>query len=214
MFDLLTRIAPFETAGPLALAGLAWFGANHAVIGPEIAGRLGDLHHLPRCEADVGAAAEARHAAREIQRKRVLDRRDRLIAEAEARFAEETARIEEMRDNLDLLLEQTPFGGLLQDIVPGLEAVGELGALLEEPPTLDLDGLALPTIPAPVPAPDDDTLHGYCGCLVDTVIARHRADFAAYTASLTIHRPAVVASFPDHLADLSRDGACGGLDLL
>lgn len=206
MLDLLLKtVGGVETAGPLLLAGAAWFGGHYLFAGPEIGARLGALEHLPRCVAGLEAGDLQRLVEHEVRTSRILANRDRLMAEARARADAARREAERLEQTLDLLIDETPMGELLGAVDPDGALRDGLGTLMPSVP--ELPELSLPPIPEPPVLPTDASRESRCGCAVDTALRETRTGWALYSATLTGWRDGI-AGFDSRVARLVERGAC------
>ncbi|MEM1346555.1 MAG: hypothetical protein AAGI34_18500 [Pseudomonadota bacterium] len=135
-----------------------------------------------------------------------MDRRTRLIAEAEARAKAATDLAERRALGMALLLEQGPMGDLMGLVDPEGDLREGLKALAPGAPNLPrLDLPEVPPAPVPMPAANREVA---CRCAVAAELAEHRLAFAGYTASLTAWRPEAVTGLDAAVLGRTERGTC------
>lgn len=203
---VLRSVAPVEVTGPLVAIGVAWAAVHYLYVGPEIGARLAAREHLPTCLAGLEVADSRAAAEHEARRARIEATRQRLLAEADARaqaLREEAARLEQ---GIAVILGIGPLGDLTDAFDPDGTLRDAITGTLPRVP--DMPEVQLPAMPPPMSIPTPAGREDACTCAVDTVLARSRAAYAGYSATLTAWVPQDLAGFDAAVAKLAEQGAC------
>lgn len=174
---------PFTDVMPKALlAGTAlWAAANYFVLGPGIAARVAEFDHLLVCERSHQAMALAE--AEDRQRTHPSFDPSKEIAS------------ELLRDlsNSELMRELGALGGGI---------IGRTADAIDRSREVTIDRLEQET------ASDLARSGTVCGCMADTAIAETRTEWAIFTGTLSLVRPAPVLNFDQRMAQMLASGRC------
>lgn len=195
MFKDLAEIAPKA----LVISVAAWGVANYFLIAPEIASRIVRADHLPQCERgyrDMAAkSAEKRAAAIPPPR---IDAARQLAAE-QARRMLNSPFMQDMRGMSQGMGDYLGFNG----------AVEQTLALVDQQSQAARDAYeqALARVKAET-ATDLAKSGDVCGCIGDQAIGETRSEWAIFSGTLAIYRPAGLRNFDQTMAQIHTSGAC------
>lgn len=187
----------------LAAAFVVWGAANYFVIGPNIASRIVRADHVPICEAGFKALAEK--AGEERLKQLPLPDFDagHDYALGQARRVLNSPAMQHLRQMSGGLAES--FGldidGAARQALRRAEEAREAAKQAYE---LSLARIREET------ATKLASAGSVCGCIADAGIADTRTEWAVYSGTLSLFRPAPVANFSERMAQLQRAGECAG----
>ncbi|MCC4242959.1 hypothetical protein [Stappia indica] len=199
--NILTDVVPRA----LLAGGLAWGAVNYVLIGPKLAERVAAADHLPACTANMAAlaarAGEEQLAALPLPQVDVAAVQALTLAEGMLR----TPLVDWAYDAAN-----SGPGGLgsvlgfdpRQQVADARRAYERSKQAAMETWQRSRDQVLASTA-SRLAASDD-----ICGCIADVAIAETRMDWALYTGSLTLYRPASIDGFAGRMAQAARAGAC------
>lgn len=210
MLDQIEKIFQFEAIAPMLGGAIVWFGANYAVIGPEvIAPRLAEKYYAPMCE-HVVTSARGNYAQKE---KALIDQFEKGIASQAESIRRQT---------------QNAAGGFFSlfgdegkafwDYYGG-SLSGGLATMTEAPLQSELaqarnsfygkleEQRATATATVKYDNPTE-----YCGCVISDAM-NERFDVAAYSASLRFYVPPTIRNFESGAAYV-QSAACGSMPII
>lgn len=192
MFDIPLDIVP-KAAVP-AVLGTAAFA--YLVAGPEIAARVAQVDHLPGCEREIAASIAAGAATRREATERPALDPAKEAAAAYLRQLQSSPLFGEMRKH--------PLGGLMGlDLMAGTVEAYERGKVQAERAAAatrqKVDALTATQLAR---------TGSVCGCMADRAIADTRTDWAIFTGTLGLVRPARIAEFGATMRRSDPDGIC------
>lgn len=198
MLGLLRDVAPRALLAGAAL----WGGANYLFVGPVIGARIVNFDHVPVCERNHKAMALA--AAK--------DRAADLPSPSGDPVKEMAARqLREMMNN--------PF-------MRGLESMGgELGGMFPIGKMADIAIVQQEQAAKAAKEAYDRSVERLkretatslansgtvCGCVADAAIDATRTEWAIWTGTLTLFKPAPLQDFDQRMAEAYASGRCTGL---
>lgn len=198
MLKDLSDIAPKAVAA----GALLWAGANYLLIGPEVATRVARADHIPACEADIKT----------------------LIAKAgETRLSEVPLPVFDPAREMAMEQLQAFQNNPMMNQLRAMS--GQLGG------AFNMDGAANSAMrqyrQAKQAAKDayQRTLEkvkqetatelgkagDVCGCLADAAISDTRTEWAIFSGTLGLIKPAPLKAIDAKMADAHRAGACTGV---
>lgn len=187
-FDILPKAAVPAVVGS---AFLAYF-----VVGPEIASRVARVDHIPACERDIASSIVADAAKR---RAAVDDAAPDPAKEAAAEALREFARSplfgEMRRHPLGNLMGLGQISGAVTGYERGKAKAAEVARSVRE----EIDALAATHL---------GRAGSVCGCMADRAITETRMEWAVFTATLGLVRPARIAMFGETMRRSDPDGLC------
>lgn len=197
MLKEFSDIAPKTAVAALLL----WAGANYVLIGPEVAMRVARADHVPACERDVSALIAK--AGSERAQSLPLPSFD-----AQGEFAME--QLEAFRNNP--MMEQLRILGGGTDLF-GMDGMANSAARQyhqTKQAAKDAYERGLARIKEET-ATELGKAGSVCGCLADAAIADTRTEWAIFSGSLGLIRPAPLKSFDARMADAHRAGSCSAV---
>ena len=212
MFDL-RDILPTEALLPSLAGAAVWFGANYAVIAPDvIAPRLIELRFAPACHATVAQGQDV-FAARE---KSLVEGFNASLDEqanaARNRVAQGSQQALEMAFGAMAPEMMTLFGDQLLGSTTGMVEM-QLGAELDNQRASFMAELNAQRAAAQN-AVIYQTAEEYCGCVLSQVLGEDRFDLAAYTASLRFFTPPLIRNIESGAIYNTPLPTCGAMPIL
>ncbi|WP_025031643.1 hypothetical protein [Nitratireductor aquibiodomus] len=196
MFKEFSDIAPKAVLA----AALVWGGTNYLLIGPEVAARVARADYLPACETDFAAmvarAEEAR--IRAVPKPQTHSQQDMAAAQYNA-------------------LQSSPFMQQLRQLSGGGDPFGfnraanvALGQLAEKKRMAQQAYESAITRIKEQTATDLARSGTVCGCVADAAIDDARTEWAVFSGTLGLIRPAAVREFDEQLSQVFETGQCTG----
>ena len=194
----------FSDIAPKALlAGIAVWGIiNYAVIGPEVAARVVKADLIPACETNIKALiAKASEAKLNAVKKPALNANDEFAMR----------RLDALRSNPLMNQLRTMGGGRsglggIFDLNGMADAASEQYHAARQAAT-DAYRNALEAVKRET-ATELGKAGDLCGCLADAAISDTRTDWAIFSGTLGLVKPAPLKTFDAKMADKHRAGAC------
>lgn len=193
MLSTFTDIAPKAAVAAL----LVWGGSNYLVIGPEIASRVARADHMPVCEAGF----------RETIAKAGQERISSLPAPAVDPSREmAAAQLNRLQNNP--FMSQLRGGGM-----GDLFGIGDMTNLAirqyEEGKEAAREAYERSIERIKQETATNLAASGeVCGCIADAAIAETRTEWAIFSGTLSLIRPASLKSFDEKMGQIARAGAC------
>ena len=182
-------------------AALMWAGANYALIGPEVAMRVARADHVPVCERDVAAliAKAGSERAKSLPLPSFDPQRELAMEQLDAfRNNPMMNQLRAMGGGVDLFGMDRLASGAARQYHDAKQAAQDayargLARIKEETAT------------------ELGKAGSVCGCLADAAIANTRMEWALFSGSLGLVRPAPLKNFEARMADAHRAGACASV---
>lgn len=193
MLSTFTDIAPKAAVAAL----LVWGGSNYLIIGPEIASRVARADHMPICEAGFRESIAKAGAERMSSLPVPVPDPSREMAVAQLNRLQNNPFMNQLRGGGmgDLFGIGDMTGLAIRQYEEGKDAAREAYersiARIKEETTTSL--AASGTI---------------CGCIADAAIADTRTEWAIFSSTLGLIRPAPLKSFDEKMGQIARTGAC------
>lgn len=191
----------FSEIAPKAavLAAVVWAGANYLIIGPEVAARVARADHIPVCEAGFREATAKAAENRAASVPRPMTDPVKEMAAAKLRDLQNHPILREMQNtglgdlfgvsaSMDLATEQYE-----QQKRAAKEAYGRALERIKEETATTLGNAG-----------------GVCGCAADAAIAETRTEWAVFSGTLGLIRPAPIKTFDDRMMQMRGSGRCDG----
>jgi len=210
MIDNLKELFPVEAIGPAIGGALIWFGANYAVIGPEMIGpRLKDKYYAPACERVVAEGRKIRakeEAALIAQFDQQLDNHAESVR---SRLNQGTQNFFGVFGNEGQRF-WNKWGGQLGGSIASVTE-GQIQAQLQDQRAKFMNLLHAKKAEARSSVVHKDAV-SYCGCLIEEALSE-RFDLAAYTSSLRFYTPPSIRNIETG-AIFNRPSSCGSMPVL
>lgn len=199
--NILTDVVPRA----LLAGGLAWGAVNYVLIGPKLAERIAAADHMPACTANVAAlaarAGEEQLAALplpqvDFEAEQLLTQAERIVRSPILDWAYGAAN--SGPGGLGAVLDIDPR----QQVVDARHAYERSKQAAMETWQRSRDQVLARTASRLAASGD------ICGCIADVAIAETRMDWALYSGSLTLYRPASIDGFAGRMAQAARSGSC------
>jgi hypothetical protein len=190
MFTALAELLP---RAALCFA-LLYGGASYLVVGPGIAARVVAVDYLPACERNHGAATLA--AAE--------DRRRRIAPPALDPSKEMASRLLRGFRDSPLMRELEPLGGGLLGETAGavIDRYEGAQAAVRDAYDRSLESIERETATRLAAAGT------VCGCVADLAIADTRTEWAIYSGTFSLIRPAPLQDFSQRMEHIQASGQC------
>ncbi len=192
MLKLLSDIAPKAAVAAVAL----WAGANYLVIGPEVATRIVRADHLPMCQRNFSEMTlnAAKRQAEELPPPAVDASKE--MAASQLRALQNNPM---MRD-----LNRMGLGmfGIDQTLNMSLRQYEEQKRAAVDAYNHSVERIKNDTATTLGKAGD------VCGCVADAAIADTRTEWAIFSGTLGLIRPAPLKAFGERMAQTFGAGIC------
>lgn len=196
---MLKEFADIAPKAALA-AALLWGGTNYLLIGPEVAARVARADYLPACEANFAsmvarAEQERIHA---VPAPQIHSQQDMAAAQYNALqaspFMQQLRQLSGGGDPFGFnRAADAALGQLAQQKQAAQEAYESAVARIKEQTATDLARSGT-----------------VCGCVADAAIDEARTEWAVFSGTLGLIRPAAVREFDARLSQAFAAGHCTG----
>ncbi|MCM2396144.1 hypothetical protein NBH19_08635 [Rhizobium sp. S95] len=193
MLKLLSDIAPKAAVAAVVL----WAGANYLVIGPEVATRVVRADHLPMCQRNFSEMTlnAAKRKAEELPPPAVDASKEMAASQLRA-----------LQDN-PMMQELNRMGlgqafGIDQTLNMSLRQYEEQKRAAIEAYNRSVERIKADTATTLGKAGD------VCGCVADTAISETRTEWAIFSGTLGLIRPAPLKAFDERMAQTFGAGVC------
>lgn len=194
VFDNLSDIAPKAVVAAVTL----WAGASYFVIAPEVAARVVRADHMAACEASY------RTLALKAAEKKLTD----IPPPVPDAGREATAR------QLRAVLNNPLMGQLGKLNIPGVSSIDEMRRVLAD--YEDSKKAAVAAYRASIEKLKADTAThlgqsgSVCGCIADEAVSETRTDWALFSGTFGLLRPASLRQFGQRMEKVASSGVCSG----
>lgn len=195
MWNQLSDIVPKAAVA----AAVLWAGANYLVIGPEVATRVVHADHLPICQRNFSEMTL--NAA-----KKKTEQLPPPAVDASKEMA--ASQLRALQDN-PMMRELNRMGlgqtlGIDQSLSISLRQYEEQKRAAVDAYNRSVERIKVETATTLGKAGD------VCGCVADAAIADTRTEWAIFSGTLGLIRPAPIKAFNERMAQAYNAGACSG----
>lgn len=191
----------FSDTLPKALVAsfAVWAGVNYVLIGPEVASRVARADFVPICEGNFKAmiAAAGEERAKQVRMPQ-LD----AMQELALRKARQLHNSEWM-DQLRAMSGGRDMFGIDEGARIVLDQIEDSKRAAKQAYEAAQERIRQETATTLGKAGD------VCGCIADAAIADTRTDWAIYSGTLSMIKPAAVKGFDQRMGQAFNAGACG-----
>jgi len=191
----------FADIAPKAVlaAALLWGGSHYLLIGPDVAARIARADYLPACEQNYQAMVA-----------RAADARTRAVLQPQTHIEQDmaAAQLDALRSS-PFMQQLGVFGGS-GDIL-GLGQMSDMAmSQLHAQKQMARDAYDATVAKIKAQTATDLAQSGtICGCVADAAIEESRTEWAIFSGTLGLIRPAPVRDFDDQMMQVFEAGSCG-----
>jgi hypothetical protein len=198
MLGLLRDVAPRALLAGAAL----WGAANYLFVGPVIGARIVNFDHVPVCERNHKAMALAAAKDRAADLPSPSGDPVKEMAADLLKKTMDTPLMQSLESMSGELGDMFPIGKLVDISVAQQEQTAKAA---KETYDRSVERLKRETATS---LANSGTI---CGCVADAAIDATRTEWAIWTGTLTLFKPAPLQNFDQHMAEAYTSGRCTGL---